>query len=164
MYFNAWAGSEHINACLQWAARELQRQHGVKLQHVKISDAVDVVKRIRVEKSTGRDSNGSVDLAWINGDIFATLKREGLLFGPFTGNLPNFRRVDTVNKPTTLVDFSLPTEGFEYPWGMAQLTFFADATALPQPPHWLCFGASLGLNWRRALGSKNFGPCFFCQC
>jgi putative thiamine transport system substrate-binding protein len=53
LYFNAWAGSEHINACLQWAARELQRQQGVKLQHAKISDAVDVVKRIRVEKSTG---------------------------------------------------------------------------------------------------------------
>ena len=134
VYFNAWAGSEHINAYLQWAARELQRQHGVQLQHVKISDATDVVKRIRAEKLAGRNTNGSVDLAWINGDNFATLKREGLLFGPFAAGLPNFKWVDTVNKPTTLIDFSVPTEGFESPWGMAQLTFFADATALPQPP------------------------------
>ncbi|MEY3613097.1 MAG: hypothetical protein RJB14_2819, partial [Pseudomonadota bacterium] len=35
VYFNAWAGSERINAYLQWAAAELQRDFGVKLQHVK---------------------------------------------------------------------------------------------------------------------------------
>jgi putative thiamine transport system substrate-binding protein len=134
VYFNAWAGSERINAYLQWVAQEVQTQHGVQLQHVKISDAVDVVKRIRGEKSAGRDTDGSVDLVWINGDNFATLKREGLLFGPFADNLPHFKLVDTVGKPTTQLDFSVPTDGFESPWGMAQLTFFADATALPQPP------------------------------
>jgi len=47
VYFNAWGGSERINAYLQWAAGELQRDFGVKLQHVKISDAADVVKRVR---------------------------------------------------------------------------------------------------------------------
>ena len=54
VYFNAWAGSERINAYLQWAAGELQRDFGVKLQHVKISDAADVVKRVRAEKQAGR--------------------------------------------------------------------------------------------------------------
>ncbi|MEY4028635.1 MAG: hypothetical protein RLZZ329_2355, partial [Pseudomonadota bacterium] len=29
VYFNAWAGSERINAYLQWAAGELQRDFGV---------------------------------------------------------------------------------------------------------------------------------------
>ena len=135
VYFNAWAGSERINAYLQWVAGELQRDFGVKLQHVKISDAADVVKRVRTEKQAGRkDNEGTVDLIWINGENFAAMKREGLLSAPFAKTLPHFQWVDTVGKPTTLVDFSVPTEGLESPWGMAQLTFLADRQRLPKPP------------------------------
>jgi len=133
--FNAWAGSEQINAYIRWVAAELQKRHGVKLEHVKISDAADVVKRVRAEKTAGRGpSEGTVDLIWINGENFAAMKREGLLGAPFAQGLPNFRYVDTVGKPTTLSDFSVPTDGLESPWGMAQLTFFADSRRLPQPP------------------------------
>ena len=135
VYFNAWAGSERINAYLQWVAVQLQRDFGVQLQHVKISDAADVVKRVRAEKQAGRkDTQGTVDLVWINGENFAAMKRDGLLSAPFAQALPHFQWVDTVGKPTTLVDFSVPTEGLESPWGMAQLTFFADRQRLPQPP------------------------------
>ena len=135
VYFNAWAGSEQINAYVQWAAEQIQRDFGVKLQHVKISDAADVVKRVRIEKQAGRkDTEGTVDLIWINGENFAAMKRDALLSAPFAQNLPNFQWVDTVGKPTTLVDFSVPTEGLESPWGMAQLTFFADSQRLPKPP------------------------------
>jgi len=135
VYFNAWAGSERINAYLQWAAAELQRDFGIQLQHVKISDAADVVKRVRAEKQAGRQGReGTVDLVWINGENFAAMKRDGLLSEPFARNLPNFQWVDTVGKPTTLVDFSVPTDGLESPWGMAQLTFFADGQRLPKPP------------------------------
>ncbi|MFN3496617.1 MAG: ABC transporter substrate-binding protein, partial [Hydrogenophaga sp.] len=48
--------------------------------------------------------------------------------------LPNFRYVDTTGKPTTLTDFSEPTEGMESPWGMAQFTVYADSRRLPNPP------------------------------
>ena len=47
VYFNAWAGSERINAYLQWAGAELARLHGVKLEHVKVSDTAEVIKRCR---------------------------------------------------------------------------------------------------------------------
>ncbi|MCB2016139.1 MAG: ABC transporter substrate-binding protein, partial [Hydrogenophaga sp.] len=135
VYFNAWAGSDRINAYVQWVAAELKASHGVTLEHVKISDAADVVKRVRAEKAAGRrPGEGTVDLIWINGENFATMKREGLLFGPWAESLPNFRHVDTAGKPTTQNDFSVPTEGFEAPWGMAQFTLFADRQRLPQPP------------------------------
>lgn len=135
VHFNAWAGSEQINAYIQWAAAELRQRHGVELQHVKISDAADVVKRVRAEKAAGRGAGeGTVDLIWINGENFAAMKREALLGAPFVNSLPNFRHVDTVGKPTTLNDFSVPTDGLESPWGMAQLTFFADSKRLPKPP------------------------------
>lgn len=135
VYFNAWAGSERINAYLQWAAAELQKQYGVKLEHVKISDAADVVKRVRTEKESGRGGDsGTVDLIWINGENFASMKRDGLLFGPWAETVPNFALVDVVGKPSTRSDFSVPTDGLEAPWGMAQLTFFADSRRLPKQP------------------------------
>ena len=135
VYFNAWAGSERINAYLQWAAAELQQQFGVKLEHVKISDAADVVRRVRAEKDAGRGGDsGTVDLIWINGENFAAMKRDGLLFGPWAEALPHFALVDVVGKPSTRSDFSVPTDGLEAPWGMAQLTFFADSRRLPTPP------------------------------
>ena len=133
VYFNAWAGSERINAYLQWAAGQIQRSYGVTLEHVKISDAAEVVKRVRAEKAAGK-TDGSVDLVWINGENFLAMKRESLLFGPFAESLPSFKYVDVVGKPTTRIDFSEPVEGLEAPWGMAQLTFFADRKRVPAPP------------------------------
>ena len=134
VFFNAWAGSEQINAYLQWAAAEIDQRFGVKLEHVKISDAAEVVKRVRAEKQAGRASGGSVDAIWINGENFLAMKRDGLLHGPFTDSLPAYSGVDTTGKPTTRIDFSEPVDGLEAPWGMAQLTFYADSSKLAQPP------------------------------
>lgn len=134
VYFNAWAGSPIINTYLQWAGAEVQKRYGVTLEHVKITDTAEVVKRVRNEKAAGKLSAGSVDMIWINGENFATMKREKLLFGPFAESLPNFAYVDVVGKPTTRLDFSEPVEGLEAPWGMAQLTFFADTQRVPKPP------------------------------
>jgi putative thiamine transport system substrate-binding protein len=135
VYWNAWGGGAQTNTYIQWVAQQVSTLHGVTLQHVKITDTADVVKRVRAEKAAGRGAGeGTVDLVWINGENFAAMKREGLLYGPFAETLPNFRWVDTEGKPTTLNDFSVPTEGMESPWGMAQFTLFADSQRLPQPP------------------------------
>ena len=134
VYFNAWAGSAPINAYIAWAGEQLAQRHGVTLEHVKITDAAEVVKRVRAEKQAGRSRDGSVDLVWINGENFLTMKREGLLYGPFAETLPHFAAVDVQGKPTTRLDFGEPVEGMEAPWGMAQLTFFADRTHVPQAP------------------------------
>lgn len=134
VYFNAWGGSEQINAYLQWAGVQVQQRFGVRMEHVKVTDTADVVKRVRGEKAAGRNSGGTVDMVWINGENFLAMKRESLLFGPFAESLPNFQYVDVMGKPTTRIDFSEPVEGMEAPWGMAQLTFYADRKKVPIPP------------------------------
>ena len=134
VYFNAWAGSEKINAYIGWAGARVLQDYGVTLRHVKVDDAATIVARVLAEKTAGRDADGSVDLAWINGENFAAMKANRLLHGPFTQQLPNFALVDTVNKPTTLVDFTLPVDGLEAPWGMAQIVFIYDIARLTDPP------------------------------
>ena len=133
VYFNAWGGAPTINAYIQWASAEVKAQFGVTVKHVKIADAADMVKRVRNEKLAGK-TDGTVDLVWINGENFLTMKREGLLFGPFAEQLPSYAWVDMQGKPTTRIDFSEPVNGMEAPWGMAQLTFMADSQRNAQPP------------------------------
>ena len=133
VYFNAWGGAEPINAYIQWAGEQVFKRYGVKVEHVKVTDTADVVKRVRNEKAAGKQ-DGTVDLVWINGENFLAMKREGLLFGPFADKLPSYALVDTQGKPTTRIDFSEPVDGMEAPWGMAQLTFMADSKRVPTPP------------------------------
>ena len=133
VYFNAWAGSPQINDYIFWAGLELKAQHGITLEHVKLSDTAEAVRRVRDEVTAGK-TDGSADLIWINGENFRTMKQERLLFGPFAEDLPNFALVDVDGKPTTRVDFAEATEGLECPWGMAQLTFFGDFANVEEPP------------------------------
>lgn len=132
--FNAWGGDQRINDYIAWAGAEVKGRLGVAVRHVKLADTAEAVSRIIAEKAAGQDTGGSVDLIWINGENFAALKSKGLLYGPFVDLLPNFAKVDTEQKPTTLLDFTVPTEGFESPWGMARLVFFYDTAKVKEPP------------------------------
>lgn len=134
VFFHAWAGDRKVNAYIRWAGEQLARRHDIILRHVKTSDTGEVVALLLAEKAAGRMRGGRVDLVWINGENFHALKEAGLLFGPFAGRLPNFALVDTDGKPATVIDFALPTEGFEAPWGHSQLTFFYDSARIDAPP------------------------------
>lgn len=134
VYFNAWGGSTVINEYIKWAGDEVQKRYGVNVKHVKVGDIGDVVSRILAEKAAGRTSGGSVDLMWINGENFKAMKKNQLLFGPFTHRLPNFRYLDIARKPTLLYDFSTPVDHLELPWGMAQLIFMYDRDQVTSPP------------------------------
>jgi len=135
VYFHAWGCEPRINAYIQWAAREVSQSYGVRVVHVKVSDTASVVSQVLAEKSVGKTSGGAVDLIWINGENFAAMKENGLLAAPgWAENLPNWRYVDVENKPTVKVDFTVPTDGQESPWGMAKLVFMYDSARLKSPP------------------------------
>jgi putative thiamine transport system substrate-binding protein len=133
VFFNAWAGSDTINAYIAWAGDEVKKRFGVTVEHVKITDTAEVVKRVRDEVAAGK-ADGSVDLVWINGENFRAMKTDKLLYGPWSETVPNYAFVDVEGKPTTKQDFSEAVGGLEAPWGMAQLTFFADSAKVPKPP------------------------------
>ncbi len=134
VYFNAWGGSDVINDYIRWAADKVKQKYGVAVKHVKITDIGSVVSRLLAEKSANRTADGSVDLMWINGENFKAMKKNKLLAGPFTQKLPNYRFVDTENKPTTLFDFTTPVDHMEAPWGMAQLVFLVDTARVSWHP------------------------------
>lgn len=134
VYWNAWAGDEKINAYIAWVGDQVSQRYGVTVQHVKLGDTAEAVARVVAEKAAGRNDGGSVDLIWINGENFAAMKANGLLFGPWTEGLPNYALVDLAGKPTTRIDFTVPVDGLEAPWGMAQVVFMYDTAHVPEPP------------------------------
>lgn len=134
VYFNAWGGSEAINSYIAWAGEQIAKEYDVNLELVKINDAAQVVARILAEKEAGKSSGGSVDLIWVNGENFRTLQSNGLLQAPWTQSLPSYAYVDVEGKPTTTLDFGVPVNHQEAPWGMAQLVFMHDTATLAEPP------------------------------
>ncbi|MBK1696300.1 ABC transporter substrate-binding protein [Rhodovibrio salinarum] len=130
VYFNAWGGDPQVNSYLDWVAGEVEARFGIELRHVKLSDTAEAVSRVLSEKSAGRDDGGSIDLIWINGENFATMKENDLLYGPFVDRLPNWKLVDVDDKPTTRIDFTIPTEGYEAPWGMAKFNIIYDSARI----------------------------------
>lgn len=135
VFWHAWGGAESINAYIAWVGDEVEAAYGVKLTQVKITETGNVVTRILAEQEAGRDENGAVDLVWVNGENFASMKRQGLLLPkPWSTYLPNYALTDFENKPVLTSDFTTPVDGLESPWGTAQLTFYYDSENLETPP------------------------------
>ncbi|EEY98249.1 ABC transporter substrate-binding protein YnjB [Vibrio sp. RC586] len=132
VYFHAWGGSQEINSYLRWSADLLKSRYGVTLQHVKVTDIAETTTRLIAEKAAGKNEQGSVDLVWINGENFKSMKNSGLLYGPFVELLPSWQIVDKTLPVDS--DFSEPTEGLEAPWGVGQLVFIHDKQLLNNPP------------------------------
>ncbi|MEZ5777506.1 MAG: ABC transporter substrate-binding protein [Paracoccaceae bacterium] len=134
VYWNAWGGDERTNAFIAWASGELEETHGVTIRQVKLSDTAEAVTRVIAEKAAGQTGGGSVDLVWINGANFQSMKEHGLLYGPFLRDLPNARFLDLSEDSAAVVDFTIPTEGYEAPWRLARFVLTHDSARVPEPP------------------------------
>lgn len=131
VHWHAWGGSTATNDFISWVGTRLAEDYDVTLTHVKLENTADAVTRVLTEKSAGQDTDGAVDLIWINGANFAAMKDADLLFGPYAEALPNWKFADTDGK-TLQHDFTVATEGFESPWAMAQVVFMHDTADLPE--------------------------------
>ena len=135
IFFHAWGGDRNINSYIRWATDEVKKRHNINVKHVKVSDTSNVVARILSEKNAKKDSNGAVDLVWINGENFSMMKKNKLLIREnWIFKIPNSEYLDFKNNPSLLNDFGINTEGREMPWGLSQLTFYYDSKFLKTPP------------------------------
>lgn len=134
VYWNAWGGDERTNAFIAWVGEETGRLYGVNVEQVKLTDTAEAVTRVIAEKAAGNDTDGSVDLIWINGPNFLAMKEQGLLTGPFVADLPNARFVDLSPDAPASVDFTVPVEGMESPWRLAKFVFVYDSARVTEPP------------------------------
>lgn len=134
VYWNAWGGDERTNAFIAWVEAETDRLYGVRVEQVKLTSTAEAVTRVVSERAAGQDAGGTVDLIWINGPNFLTMKEQGLLHGPFVADLPNARYLDLSPSSPNSVDFTVPVDGFESPWRLAKFVFNYDTARVEAPP------------------------------
>ncbi len=131
--FYGWGGDENRNKWLDTTVADaLKEKYDVTLKRVPM-DINDVLTQLSGEIQAGTE-DGSIDFIWINGENFYSAKENGYLFGPFTERLPNFNDFVDGDSPEIAMDFGKPTEGFEAPYGKAQMVMLADTTVTPELP------------------------------
>ena len=75
-----WGGSETINGWVDKHFGEVVKErYNITLNRVPIGDTVDAVNLVLTEAQAGVTEGGSVDMIWINGDNFKTLKEAEML-------------------------------------------------------------------------------------
>lgn len=140
MYGGDEQGNAYVNDVLVPAAAE----QGVTLEQVPIADTPDALNRILSEVQAG-ETDGEVDLVWVNGNNFGTGKEAGAWECGWTDLLPNMALTDPAD-PLLLDDFGTPVDGCEAPWHKAQFTFVYNSDTVTDVPSTL----DELLDWARA--------------
>ncbi|TAG11788.1 MAG: ABC transporter substrate-binding protein, partial [Rhodobacterales bacterium] len=129
-----WGGADTINRYVSDHVGEvLKRDYDITLNRVGIADAADVVNMVLTEKEAGVADAGAVDLIWINGENFRSMKQGDLAFCGYTDLLPNNALVNWDN-PAIANDFGVPVDGCEVPWNTVQFAFAHDSAVVTDPP------------------------------
>jgi len=128
MYGGDEQGNRYVNDVLVPAAAEL----GVTLEQVPIADTPDALNRILSEVQAG-ETDGEVDLVWVNGNNFGTGKEAGAWECGWTDLLPNMALTDPAD-PLLLNDFGTPVDGCEAPWHKAQFTLVYNSDTVTDVP------------------------------
>jgi putative spermidine/putrescine transport system substrate-binding protein len=131
--FYGWGGDPRVNAWLDdVVAPRLREEYGVTLRRVGMN-IDEILNKLLGEKMAGREEGG-MDVIWINGENFFSARQNGLLKGPFTEGLPNFVKYVDADAYEFQFDFGYPVEGYEAPYGRAQLVLFGNRALLPKLP------------------------------
>ena len=129
-----WGGADNINAYVSdYIGGILLRDYGITLNRIGLTDTVEAVNIVLGEKEAGVTDMGSVDLIWINGENFRTLRQGDLVWCGYTSTLPNTALINWDN-PAIANDFGVPVDGCEVPWNRAQFAFAHDSATLTEPP------------------------------
>jgi len=130
--FYGWGGSTHANAWVEDVlGGALKEQYDITLNRVS-SDIDQILTKLLSEKQLNAD--GTIDVVWINGENFFTAMENDLLYGPFLDVLPNANKYLDFNDPDVKYDFGFPTDGYEAPYGKAQMVLIMDQAKISTLP------------------------------
>ena len=131
--FYGWGGDENRNNFLNTTvANYLKENYDITLKVVGM-DINDILAKLTADKEAGEDE-GAIDMIWINGENFYSAKENGLLYGPFTDYLPNMETYIDLEDNETNNDFCKPIDGYEAPYGKAQMVMYNDSAVTPETP------------------------------
>ncbi|MEM6462990.1 MAG: ABC transporter substrate-binding protein [Pseudomonadota bacterium] len=129
-----WGGSDNINQYVsEYIGGILEDEYDITLNRIGLTDTVEAVNIVLGEVESGVMDNGSVDMIWINGENFRTMKQGNLAYCGYPDTLPNNTLVNWDN-PSIANDFGVPVDGCEIPWSKVQFAFAHDTARTENPP------------------------------
>lgn len=131
--FYGWGGDEALNRWLDEVyAVQLKEKYNITLDRVPM-DIEEVLNILSTEKQAG-ETEGTIDMIWINGENFRTAMENDFLYGPFTQQLDNYQDYVDEEDPENQQDFGYPIDGHEAPYGKAQFVFIKDEAVMEETP------------------------------
>lgn len=131
--FYGWGGDENINKWLdETVATDLKEKYNITLKRVPMVPGEYIPKLVN-EKQV--EAEGTIDVVWINGENFYSARQADLLYGPFTDRLPNYEKYLDVDSPDNNYDFGHEINGYEAPYGRAQMVFITDSSLVESIPN-----------------------------
>lgn len=127
-----WGGDDTINTNVDSDIGErVLELYDITLNRVP-NGAELFVDQVLNEAAAGVEE-GAIDLMWINGENFRTLKEAELLYGPWSESIPNAQFVNWAD-PALAFDFGYAVEGYESPWGAAQFVMEYNSALVEEVP------------------------------
>ncbi len=128
-----WGGADNINGYVSdYIGGLLEEQYDITLNRVPLTDTAEAVNIVLGEVEAGA-AQGAVDMIWVNGENFRTMKQGDLAWCGYVDQLPNAALVNFDN-PAIANDFGTPVDGCEVPWSRVQFAFAHDTARTPEPP------------------------------
>lgn len=131
--FYGWGGDEELNAWLDDVfAPRMKEKYDITMERVPMN-IDEVISQLSGEIQAGEE-DGSIDMIWINGENFKSAKENDMLYGTFLTKLPNAEKYLDLDAEENNYDFGFPIEGYEAPYGKAQLVFMHDTAVTSDAP------------------------------
>ncbi|MEF9839716.1 MAG: ABC transporter substrate-binding protein [Lachnospiraceae bacterium] len=131
--FYGWGGDENLNKWLDNVfAPNMKEKYDITMKRVPM-DIDQILSQLSGEIQANK-KDGSMDMIWINGENFQSAKENKMLYGSFVDKLPNFATYMDTTSDDVNYDFAYPIEGFEAPYGKAQLVMVKDSAVTSETP------------------------------
>lgn len=131
--FYGWGGDEDLNKWLDtYFAPRMKEKYDITMQRVAMG-IEDILPILVSDKEAGNET-GIIDMIWINGENFRTAKENDLLYGPFLSKVENYEKYVDTTAEDIVYDFGYKVDGFEAPYGKAQVVYYKDAEKMPETP------------------------------
>lgn len=131
--FYGWGGNDDLNAWLDdYFAPRMKEKYDITMERVPMN-IEDILSQLQGEITAGKE-DGDIDMIWLNGENFKTCKENNMLYGPFAEGLPNYQTYIDAKDEENQADFCYPIEGYEAPYGKAQLVMITDTAVTEEFP------------------------------
>lgn len=131
--FYGWGGDEQLNKWLDdYFAPLMKDKYDITMERIPM-DIEQILSQLSGEIQANK-KDGNIDMIWINGENFKSAKENNMLFGPFVDKLPNYSNYVDTESDDVKLDFGYPIEGYEAPYGKAQIVLLADTEVVDELP------------------------------